>query len=204
MTTLVEDIREREIGPRRGVGLGTRLFHWLTAALLLGSFAAAWTFNSLAPGQLAAQLVEIHRSIGLTLPILVIARLLWRFTHPLPALPLSTPAWERWVAKAVQASLYLCLFVMPLIGWVASNAEGDQVTFLGIFSLPELSPVDQLLSDRLFDFHATISYTLLGLIAFHVLGALRHHFIKGDNVLKSMLDGSPRGESDPEIQRSMS
>jgi cytochrome b561 len=58
--------------------------------------------------------------------------------------------------------------------------------------MPELSDVNQQFSDRLFNLHAAIAFTILGLVGFHVMGALRHHFMKKDNVLKSMIDGSPR------------
>ncbi len=175
------------------LGITTRALHWTTAALVAGGFSAAWLFNALGPGPTAAKLVEVHRSTGLCILLVTLARLVWRATHPLPPVP-SAP-WERWLAGAVQALLYLALLTMPILGWLGSNAQGDTVSFLGIIPLPDIVEANQDLGDRLFVLHGWLGYGILALLALHVAGALRHRYINNDGVLERMTAGRPVGRA---------
>ncbi|MCW6512654.1 cytochrome b [Lichenifustis flavocetrariae] len=175
------------------LGITTRALHWTTAALVACGFGAAWLFNVLGPGPTAATLVEIHRSIGLCILLVTVARAVWRMMHPLPPVP-SAP-WERWLAGTVQALLYLALLTMPILGWLGSNAQGDTVAFLGVISLPDLVEANQNLGDRLFVLHGWLGYAILALLAMHIAGALRHRFIKKDGVLQRMAIGQPIGRA---------
>ena len=173
------------------LGMTTRALHWTTAALVAGGFGAAWLFDALGPGPIAAKLVEVHRSVGLCILLVTLARVAWRATHPLPAVP-GAP-WERWLAGTVQALLYLSLLAMPLLGWLGSNAQGDTVAFLGVMPLPDLLGANQDLGDRVFVLHGWLGYGILALLALHVAGAMRHRFIKKDGVLQRMTTGLPIG-----------
>ena len=178
-----------EAGPRR-IGRTTRLLHWGSAMLLAGAFGLAWTFSALDPSALSARLVGIHRSLGLAILALTIMRLVWRATAaPLPPLPAGTAAWERRLARGVQGALYLGLLAMPLLGWIGSSAAGDAVTAFGILPLPDLVGMDQDLSDRVFQAHHLLGYSILGLLALHIAGALRHYLVAQDGVLASMVNG---------------
>ena len=173
----------------RKISFITRLLHWTIATLLIGSFVAAWTFNALEPGPAAALLVEAHRSVGLVLLGLMLARLAWRLSHSLPELPGNVSRWEKLAAFTVQAILYGALLAMPLIGWVGSNAEGDTVQMFGVWVLPDLVDANKRLAENMFSAHSLLGWVVLGLVALHIAGALRHHFIKRDTVLVAMLNG---------------
>ncbi len=173
----------------QGLGITTRTLHWATAALVAGGFGAAWLFNALGPGPTAARLVDVHRSIGLCILLVTVARVAWRATHPLP--PVPSALWERWLAAAVQALLYLALLAMPILGWLGSNAQGDAVAFLGMVPLPDIVEANQDLGDRLFVLHGWFGYAILALLTLHIGGALRHRFIKNDGVLQRMTTGRP-------------
>ncbi|WP_182083962.1 cytochrome b [Aureimonas sp. ME7] len=168
--------------------LALRRLHWASAALLVAMFALAWTFEALGPSDLGAALVDWHRSFGLLLLAVVIARLVWRLTHKVEPIPPGIPAWERWLAAAVQGALYLLLVAMPLLGWAASAATGDVVRAFGL-PLPEILPMDEDLGDRLFQIHGTLAWVLLALVALHVAGAVRHHFVHRDGLLARMRIG---------------
>jgi cytochrome b561 len=53
---------------------------------------------------------------------------------------------------------------------------------------------DRAMHDLLEDTHKVLSYLLAVLIVVHIIGALRHHFIKKNNVMRRMLS-SRSGES---------
>ncbi|GGE08956.1 cytochrome b [Aureimonas endophytica] len=165
-----------------------RRFHWLTVLLLAAMFALAWSFDWLGASDLGAALVDWHRSIGIALFALVLLRLLWRATHRIDPVPGGAPRWERALAALVQGGLYLGLLVMPVLGWTASALSGDTIRLFG-FALPDVLPMDEDLSDRLFALHGTLAWLLLGLVALHVAGALRHHFVKRDGLLNRMRIG---------------
>ncbi len=172
----------------RPLPLALRRLHWATALLLVVMFALAWTLNALSPSPAGATLVYLHRSFGLVILAVVVLRLLWRATHRIEPLPGVSPRWERWLAAAVQAALYLALLAMPLVGWFASALSGDTVRVFGL-ALPDMVAMNEDASDRLFALHGALGWVILGLVALHVLGALRHHVVKRDELLNRMRIG---------------
>ena len=175
------------------IGGVTRSIHWATAGLLLCGFGAAWIFNNIGHGRVAATLVEFHRTVGLSILGLTAARIIWRIVRPLPPLPSQTPLWETLLARGVQVLLYAALISMPIIGWWGSSADGDSVSFLGFVPLPTLTEPNQDLADRVFQLHAMVGYAILALLALHISGALRHHMVKHDGVLTRMVSGDASG-----------
>ena len=180
------------VAPGR-IGGVTRSIHWTTAGLLLCGFGAAWVFTNIGPGRVAATLVEFHRTIGLSILGLTGARIVWRMVRPLPPLPSHTPFWEALLARGVQVLLYAALIAMPIIGWLGSSANGDDVAFLGLVPLPPLTEPDQDFGDRVFQVHAAVGYAILALLVLHISGALRHHLLKRDGVLTRMVSGTASG-----------
>ncbi len=106
-----------------GVAIG---LHWLVAALVLGQLALGWWMLDLpkSPPGLRAGWFNFHKSIGLTIGLLMLARLWWRARHPAPTLPASVPRWQILAAKANHAGLYACLLLMPLSGYLGSVFSG--------------------------------------------------------------------------------
>lgn len=162
-----------------------RGFHWATVALLVVLFGLAWTFDWVGPSDLSVTLVDLHRSFGILLFLVVLARLTWRATHRIDPAPHGSPRWERWLASGVQGGLYLCLLAMPILGWVASAMSGDTIRAFGL-ALPDVLVMNEDRSDWLFELHGTLAWVLLGLVALHVAGALRHYFVKRDGLTNRM------------------
>ena len=115
-------------------------------------------------------------------------RLAWVMYIKKPALPEAMPRWERFLARFVQHSLYLFLFAMPLSGWLMATASNKIPVYFGWFSVPfpGILP-DEALAHWMSEAHYYIAFILLGLIALHTAGALKHRFIDKDDVLNSMM-----------------
>ena len=166
------------------LGAVTRALHWSVALLLPMAFILAWSFAALGPSEASAVLVTVHRSVGLAILVLMVVRASWRMAHRFPPHPDATPWWEVMLANTVQAALYASLVAMPILGWMGSSAEGDEVRFLGLVPLPDVLPYSQDVADRIFSLHGALGYTIVALVTLHVAGALRHHFVKRDGVLR--------------------
>src|SRR5947208_12889975 len=120
--------------PRYGVL--ARTLHWTIAVLILCSVSLGLTVMSLDSGETQDFLFAIHKSVGLSILLVMCARLLWRATHPAPALPTAMPRWQHWAAHATHGLLYAIAFVMPVSGYVAVAARGRETLFLGPWSVP--------------------------------------------------------------------
>ena len=169
-----------------------KFFHWLIAALILAqiAFGLAAVNWPLSPTKLS--LFVWHKSTGMLILALVALRLLWRLTHPAPALPPDTPAWERNAACASHFLLYILLIALPLSGWVIASASGVPFRIFWQIPLPAIVAVDKQMADAAALIHFWLIVVFLGLLALHVGAALRHHYVKRNDVLVRML---PFGDS---------
>ncbi|CAM2152147.1 cytochrome b561 [Paraburkholderia tropica] len=170
------------------------LLHWLVAVLIVWGFALGWIMTDI-PGITPTKLryFSWHKWIGVTVLALVLVRLIWRATHAAPALPASTPAWEKGLAHLGHFLLYVLMVAIPVTGYLYSSAAGIQVVYLGIWPLPTLIDPDTALKGTLRLVHVSLNYTLLAVVALHVLAVVKHQLLDRQNILARMLPfGTPR------------
>lgn len=161
--------------------------HWLTFALIAFGFALAVYMTGLPLSPRKLEYFSWHKWIGVTVFMLVVTRLVWRLTHPAPALPAMMPAWQQRAAALIHAALYALLLVIPPTGWLYSSAAGVPTVYLGLLQLPDLLAKDKALAEQFKLVHVTLNYTMLTLIVIHAAAALKHHFVDRDGVLRRML-----------------
>jgi cytochrome b561 len=162
-------------------------FHWVIAALIVTQFILAWTADDLPLGMHKLGLLARHKSFGMTVLMLAVLRLLWRFTHRPPALPAGMTSAERILAHATHIAFYVLLFAMPLTGWLMSSAKNYSVSWFGWFTWPNLIGQNETAFNFLKSTHDILSDVLLAIAVLHVLAALKHHFWNRDDVLVRML-----------------
>lgn len=165
----------------------SKFLHWLVALLIftqlaLGWLAAAWR---LSPTKL--ELFVWHKSIGMVVLGLVVLRLAWRIATHAPPLPAGMPGWERAAARTSHVLLYVAMLGMPITGWVVSSASGVPFRVFRRIALPSIAPVDQHIADVASSVHLWLGLLLAALLLVHIGAALRHHFIRRDEVLIRML-----------------
>jgi cytochrome b561 len=168
-------------------GAIAQLFHWLIVALIIVQVTLAEMADDLPDGLRKLRLFAWHKSFGITILILVILRLSWRSLNPHPPLPDNLKPYERKLAHFSHAALYTLLFAIPLSGWTMSSARGFPVSWFGFFQLPDLVPKSRPLYEALVTTHVTLVCVLGAVVALHIAGALKHHFVHKDDVLKRML-----------------
>jgi cytochrome b561 len=161
--------------------------HWLVAVLIIGNLSFGLYIVDLDFSPAKLRYFSWHKWVGVTVFMLVTIRLLWRLTHPAPALPASMPAWEKRAAHASHVLLYVLFFAAPLSGWLFSSAAGFQTVYLGQFPIPDLLQKNKEVADVLKFVHRGVNYTMGAVIALHTAAALKHHFVERDDVLVRML-----------------
>lgn len=166
---------------------GVIFLHWLIATVVLLLLPASFFLEDL-PANLRPSAIMWHKSLGLTILWLMLMRLIWVIKSGKPALPSSVPRWEAWLARGVQAALYLFLIMMAMVGWLMSVMSNHIPTWFGLFRLPLPGiAVNEGLADSFFQAHQIIAWILITLIGLHIAGALKHAIIDRDKVLDSML-----------------
>ncbi|MET0279651.1 MAG: cytochrome b [Steroidobacteraceae bacterium] len=160
--------------------------HWLVAGLVLATWFMGWTMTDLAISPQRLKLYNYHKWLGVTVLALALLRLWWRLTHRPPPLP-SMPRWQVRAATVAHGALYLLMLVVPLTGWIYSNAAGYRVVYLGKLPLPDLVARNRELAATWVEVHSWLAIAFAALVAVHVLGALHHQFIVKDHTLRRML-----------------
>jgi cytochrome b561 len=163
--------------------------HWLIALMLFGMFGFGLYMVELPLSPQKLKFYSYHKWAGVTVFLLVLARLAWRITHRPPALPAGMPAWQVTAAKAGHHLLYLLMVIVPLSGWLMSSAKGFQTVWFGVLPLPDLLAKDEALGEALLLTHRLLNWFFMLVVAGHVLAALKHHFIDRDGLLSRMLPG---------------
>lgn len=142
------------------------------------------------------QWLSRHKAIGMTVLVLVLARLLWRLANCPPQLPASMPQWERRVATTTHRLLYALLVAAAVAGWLYASAAGVSVSWFGLVQIPDLIAKDRAFADVLRVTHIVLVVALAAVLGLHVAGALRHALVRRDGLVQRMLPGQRKESVD--------
>ena len=160
------------------------LLHGLIGLALLGQIVFGFLLDEIAPRGTPARagVINLHKSLGITLAVLIVLRLGWRLRHRPPAWPASMSAWQGRAARIGHAALYVCMLTMPLSGYIASNFSKHGIKFFGIAlrpwgpDLPWVYAAFNLI-------HVGTAWVFTVLIVGHVLFAARHALVERHGLL---------------------
>lgn len=177
----------------------SQIFHWLIAALIIVQAGIGLTMVNLPRRPSIIPIYSLHKSIGLTILALALARLVWRLASRHPSLPARSPGWERGTARATHIALYVLLFATPLSGWLFDSASSLRPLYWwGVLRMPNLTGgPDATLKVIGQNLHVTLFWTLFTVTVLHIAAALKHHFVDRDKVLLNMLPRVRRTEKSP-------
>jgi cytochrome b561 len=161
-----------------------RLFHWLTAALVL-------TILGIGVAMVASladyhRLVSVHRPLGILILIVVVIRFVNRQYSTLPPFPATMSSRERSVASASELFLYALLVVQPLVGWGMLSAAGYPITLYGSIHLFPLLPHNVMVYAVLRWAHTVLAYLLLLMFLAHFGAVLFHTWVLRDGTFSRM------------------
>jgi cytochrome b561 len=159
--------------------------HWAVAILIGAALVLAWVMpERRAPGN--DLLLELHKSVGMTVLLLAVLRLFWRYISPvMPTTGLTVP--EARLSALVHALLYVIMIAIPLTGYLFSSAEGQSLTFFGLETFASPLATNKSFSRPVEFLHKAGQWAVYGVVGLHVLAALYHYFVRHDGVLQRML-----------------
>jgi cytochrome b561 len=174
------------------------VLHWLIAVLLLGQFVFGLLLGDIPRGAPERGLyVNWHKSSGIVIGLLVVLRIAWRLSHTPPPLPAAMPAWQRLASRLTHVALYLCMLVMPLSGYLASNFSKHGVKLFNLVRLPPWGPDDKALYSLFNQTHQFTALLLALFVGLHVLAVAKHMLVDRDGLLWRMWPRRGAGGSHP-------
>jgi cytochrome b561 len=168
-------------------GAIAQTLHWLIVVLIIAQVILANIAEDLPLGMKKLAMFARHKSVGITILVLAVIRLAWRWANPTPELPSTLKPYERVLANVTHAGLYILLFAMPVTGWMMTSARGFPVSWFNLFQLPDFVPKNQSLYNAMKETHDTLALALYAIVFLHVVAALKHHFVLKDDTLRRML-----------------
>lgn len=194
----------------------TKTFHWLTALLILTALPLGWLANNLAHAiydpniptteadiARAVRLFSLHKTVGITVFFVALARILWAASQTKPGLLNAENKPEAFAAETVHWLLYGSLVLVPLTGWLHhAAAEGFAPILWPLGQNLPLVPKSASLAEFTASLHWLFILILAGALVLHVLGALKHHVVDKDSTLRRMLPGDANAPTPPAQQHS--
>jgi cytochrome b561 len=169
------------------------LIHWVSAALLI--FMLIFGEELMEAGDEGGETLggtfgpSLHVSIGALILGLSLFRILWRLTHPAPALPATMKPYERLLSRLAHGAFYVLLIAIPLTGWLAFGgfvAEQPAVAATRLFGLLPV-PQAPFSFGGAKDLHEIGTNLMIALTALHLLAAIKHQFIDRDRIMRRIL-----------------
>ena len=161
--------------------------HWLIALLLLAQFAFGLMLEDIPRGTPArGYYVNLHKSTGILIGLLILLRLGWRLTHRPPPLPASMPSWQHHAARFSHVALYVCMIALPLSGYLASNVSRHGINFFNVVRWAPWGPDDKNLYALFNGAHHLFALLLALLVGVHVLAVAKHMLVDRDGLLLRM------------------
>ncbi len=169
--------------------------HWLIAFFLLGLLAIGKYMTGLDEvDPLRFTLTQWHKSFGIAVLLLALARIVWRLGHRPPVLPNSATGFERVASHATHLAMYVLMVVIPVSGWVMVSVSplSLKTELFGVIPLPHIGFLTDManresMAARSVDAHMWLANTLLVLVLLHVAAAFFHQFFKKDELISRML-----------------
>ncbi len=175
---------------KENYGVITKLLHWSIAGLIMYLLYLGISMDG-QEREIRMQMMGTHKSLGVLVLGLSLVFYVWKIINKKPDQPVSNFRGQKFLSSATKGFLLLIMSLYPITGTLMSMAGGHTVSFFGYFDLPNVIEKGQVwfgfeVGKIAHTLHEGLMPALIALISLHVLGALYHHFIAKDDVLKKM------------------
>lgn len=170
-------------------GAVAKTFHWVMGLGIIGMLAMGLYMADLPFSPFKMEIYGLHKSIGAVILVLAVLRAVWWLGEVKPKMVKTLPAWSHPYVSFGHHILYAFMVLMPLSGWILTNAAGYPVSVFGLFELPTLVGKDAALRGVFGEVHEVTATVLIVLLVAHIGAALVHHFWFRDDTLRKMLPG---------------
>lgn len=183
-TTIAQDFHADPAAAAVRHGGPARLLHWAVAVLVLVTWPLGLMIG-FAKKDVVMNFYLLHEGFGFLVLWLMLIRVGNKLVSQAPAA--EGPLHERLAAKGVHGLLYAFLIVMPVSGFLATNAHGFPLNWFGLVEV--WSPLGKApdIAWTLSAIHSWSAWILLGLLGLHLGAVLFHHVIRKDRTLFRML-----------------
>jgi superoxide oxidase len=164
----------------------TITLHWTTVLIVLTLFGGGLLYGQVEERSWAPPLLQVHRSLGVTIWTLTVLRLLWRVTGArFPAFPASMTPLHQLGARLSEYGLYALLLMQPATGLAQTILRGRTFEVFA-WSIPPLVARDVGLVGIFRAAHEIGAWCLFALAGLHAAAALVRHLILRDDVLEAI------------------
>jgi cytochrome b561 len=176
----------------RRYGRVTKFFHWAIFVLILNQFVVAAMMFNTPSGETTAgfsqgALYEWHKSVGLIVLAVALVRFVWRKTTTLPDWAPNLSDGEKRAIHLVERTLYVCMFLMPISGFLFVMTGDFGVLFFNRWELPNIVGVNPTAALITRWTHAATAALLTVALFGHWGIAIRHQRIHRDRYVHRML-----------------
>ncbi|MGC6388919.1 cytochrome b561 [Ewingella sp. S1.OA.A_B6] len=170
--------------------------HWLVFILVVCTYASMELKGFVSKGTPGREYFNLfHYSLGFSILVLMVVRLLVKIMYVTPAITPPEPNWQRLAAIGVHGLIYLMFISLPVLGIFSMYYSGNQWLLFGM-RMPQSVVPNIILQKQLKEVHELIANTGYYLIGLHAAAALFHHYVLRDNALRRMMPGKTKQDSD--------
>ncbi len=164
-----------------------RALHWLMAAIIFAAIGLGVWATFLPRGtHPRVEILDIHKSLGLTALALVGLRAMVRLASRTPPYRPPLGRLNHMAASAAHGLLYVAMVALPVSGYVHSMAGGHGFKWFGLFPVPSLVARSEQVDAGAGQVHYVFALAIGALLTAHVLAALWHGLVRRDGVLARM------------------
>ena len=167
-------------------GTVARLFHWLSAILIIGMIVLGFYMHDVRDPVLRSKLYMIHKSFGSISLAILVCRLSWRLLNVQPKLEGIISKFQQVLGRLVHRIFYLLLFVMPISGLSMTFFSGRKLNIFNIYTINPGFQKNWNIVRLAHDYHEGVAITIISLIILHTSAAFLHQFVQKTNVLYRM------------------
>jgi cytochrome b561 len=162
--------------------LAVKFMHWFMAIILISLLAVGKHMTTLDEGAYRLLIYDLHKILGCLVLVLLVIRIFTRMLTKTPP-PLSSGLQLR-LSQGVHLALYVLMFIMPVSGFLMTQASGQSISLFDLLVLPQLLTEDHDLATQFQNTHEILSYLFWILLTIHVVSAFYYHFILNQAIFR--------------------